>query len=325
MKTIGFIGLGNMGQPMARNIQKSGYSMVVYDLRKETQKDLIGNGAHSASSISDVAKKSDIIFTSLPGPKEVENVAIGPQGLLNGISPGNIYVDLSTDRPSLVRKIASMFSEKGAHMLDAPVSGGVPGAITGNLAIMVGGEKKIYDQIKPVLDSFGDKVVYCGGVGSGNICKVAHNLIGVLVAQALAEALTMGVKAGVEPAVLWDAIRKGAVGRMSMLHQRIPETVFVNKFEPPKFALELATKDVRLATEVGRENKVPMPITNLVEQAMVHALNRGWGGKDLCSLFLLQEEAAGVQVRIPEVNLENAAKLVIFNPDVIDIIKSSTS
>ena len=316
MQTIGFIGLGNMGQGMAKNIQKAGYPMVVHDVREETKKDLTDKGAQSATSATDVAKRCDVIFTSLPGPKEVEEVAIGPQGLLSGIRPGSIYVDLSTDRPSLLRKIASMFSEKGAHVLDAPVSGGVPGAISGNLAIMVGGEKQIYDQIKPVLDSMGDKVVYCGIVGSGSICKLAHNLIGAVIGQAVAEALTMGVKAGVEPAVLWDAMRKGANGRMSVLHQRIPETVFVNKFEPPKFALELATKDVRLATEVGRENNVPMPIANLAEQAMVQALNRGWGGKDWCSVFVLQEEAAGVQVRIPDIDLAEAAKFVIFNPDV---------
>ena len=316
METIGFIGLGNMGQGMAKNIQKAGYPMVVHDLREEMVKDLIDKGAQLANSAADVAKRCYVIFTSLPGPKEVEEVALNSQGLLNGIRPGSVYVDLSTNRPSLLRKIASIFGERGAQVLDAPVSGGVPGANSGNLAIMVGGDKQTYSKIKTVFDSFGDKVVYCGTVGSGNICKVAHNMASVVMVQAIAEALTMGVKAGVEPAALWDALRKGAFGRNSVLHQRIPESVFVNKFQPPKFALALATKDVRLATEVGRENSVPMPLANFVEQLMTEALNRGWGDRDLPSLFLLQEEAAGVQVRIKDIDLDQAAKFVIFNPEL---------
>jgi 3-hydroxyisobutyrate dehydrogenase len=231
--------------------------------------------------------------------------------------PGSIYVDLSTNRPSLLRKIASMFSEKGIQVFDAPVSGSVPGAKAGTLAIMVGGDKETFSQIKPIFDSFGDKIVYCGIVGSGNICKVAHNMTSLIALQAIAEALTMGVKAGVEPAVLWDAMRKGAFGRNNVLHRRIPESVFVNDFETPRFALALSTKDLRLATEVGRENSVPMPLANMVEQIMTQALNRGWGGKDTPAFFLLQEEAAGIEVRIPDVDLEKAAKLVTFNPDVL--------
>jgi len=315
MKTIGFIGLGNMGQGMARNIQKAGYPMVVHDLREEQKQYLLEHGATSAASVIEVAQKCDVIFTSLPGPKEVEEVAIGSQGLIHGMRPGSFYVDLSTDRPSLLKKIASLFKEKGVQVFDAPVSGSVAGANSGKLAIMVGGEKEAYNEMKPIFDSFGDKVVYCGTVGAGNICKVAHNTASLITIQAIAEALTMGVKAGVEPAALWDAMRKGAFGRNNALHVRIPESIFVNKLQPPKFALALSTKDIRLATEVGRENSVPMPLANMVEQFMTEALNRGWGDRDTPSFFQLQEEAAGVEVRIPDVDLQKAAKFVIFNPD----------
>ena len=317
MLTIGFIGLGNMGQGMSKNIQKAGYPMVVFDTRREAEKDLIARGAKSAKTPAEVAKLCDIVFTSLPGPVEVEAVALGPNGLFEGIRSGSIYVDLSTDRPALVRKIASIFKEKGAHVLDAPVSGGVPGAASGNLAIMVGGDKDIFNKIKPVFDSFGNKVVYCGTIGAGSICKVAHNTASTVLTAALAEVLTLGVKAGVEPQALWDSMRKGALGRNSVLHQRIPESVFINKYEPPKFPLVLLTKDVRLCTEVGREAGVPMPLVTTTEQILTEALNRGWGNMDNPVFFKLQEEAAGVEVRIKltEEDLKKAGNLVIFNPD----------
>jgi 3-hydroxyisobutyrate dehydrogenase-like beta-hydroxyacid dehydrogenase len=154
MLRIGFIGLGNMGQSMAKNIQKAGYPMVVCDVREEAKKDLISKGAQSAGTPSEVATLCDIVFTSLPGPVEVEEVALGKNGLMEGIHNGSVYVDLSTNRPALVRKIAAIFKEKGADVLDAPVSGGVPGAASGNLAIMVGGDKVVFDKIKPVFDSF---------------------------------------------------------------------------------------------------------------------------------------------------------------------------
>jgi len=306
-----------MGQGMSKNIQKAGYPMVVFDTRKDAEKELVSKGAQSAKSPAEVAKLCDIVFTSLPGPVEVEAVALGAEGLVHGIHKGSIYVDLSTNRPSLLRKIAQVFGEKGAAVLDGPVSGGVPGANSGILAIMVGGDKQVFEKIKPVLNSFGNNVVYCGIVGSGNICKVGHNMASIVLQQALAEALTMGVKAGVEPQALWDCMRKGALGRNTVLHQRVPESLFRDKFDPPKFALALATKDVKIATEVGRENNVPMPMANLVEQLMVEGLNRGWGNKDNPVFMKLQEEAAGVQVRIPltDEDLKKAAKLVIFNPD----------
>ena len=280
METIGFIGLGNMGGGMSLNIQKAGYPMVVYDLREEVTRPLLEGGARLANSPSEVAGLSDVTFTSLPGPKEVEAVATGPEGILEGIRPGSVYVDLSSSRPTLIRELEPIFRQKGVHVLDAPVSGGKSGAASGNLAVMVGGEREVYEKIKPVLDSFGDKVFYAGEVGAGSICKLVHNMIGHSVRQAIAEGLTLGVKAGVEPEAVWECMRRGSLGRMRILHEGLVRTMFRGEYEPASFALNLAYKDISLATELAREYDVPMPMTTLAEQIALQAMNRGWGEKD---------------------------------------------
>jgi len=316
METVGFIGLGNMGTGMAGNIQKADYPMVVFDLRAAMMQPFLQNGAKQASTPAEVARLSDVVFTSLPGPKEVEAVATGAGGVLEGIKPGGIYVDLSTSRPTLIRQIEPLFRQKGAHVLDAPVSGGKTGAATRNLAVMVGGERAIFDRIKPILDAFGDKVFYAGSIGAGSVAKLVHNMIGHGIRQAIAEGLTLGVKAGVEAEALWECVRRGAVGRMSGLHEGIPRMVFRGQFEPASFALSLARKDILLANELGREFQVPMPIANLAEQIAIQGINRGWGDHDSSVTFLLQEEAAGVQVRAPHVDAERAAKFISTHPDM---------
>lgn len=316
METVGFIGLGNMGGGMAGNIQKADYPMVVLDLQQSIMQGFIDNGAKAGTSAADIASQCDVMFTSLPGPKEVEAVALGTHGILEGIKPGGIYVDLSTSRPTLIREIEPKFQEKGAYVLDAPVSGGKSGAASGNLAVMVGGEREIYDRIKPLLDSFGDKVFYAGAIGAGSVCKLVHNMIGHGIRQAIAEGITLGVKAGVDAEAVWECVRRGAVGRMSSLHGGLPATVFRNEFDPPSFALELSRKDIRLATELGREFNVPMPVANLAEQIAVQGINRGWSGRDSSVTFLLQEEAAGVEVRAPQIDPAKAAAFISTHPNV---------
>jgi 3-hydroxyisobutyrate dehydrogenase len=316
METVGFIGLGNMGSGMAGNIQKADYPMVVFDLRTELTRRFVDHGAKVATSAAEVASQSDVIFTSLPGPKEVEAVATGAQGILEGIKPGGIYVELSTSRPTLIRRIEPMFRQKSAHVLDAPVSGGKTGAATRNLAVMVGGEREIFERIKPILDAFGDKVFYAGSIGAGSVCKLVHNMIGHGIRQAIAEGLTLGVKAGVDAEALWECVRRGAVGRMSGLHEGLPRTVFRGQYEPASFALALAYKDITLATELGREFNVPMPVANLAEQIAIQGMNRGWGDKDSSATFTLQEEAAGVQVRAPQVDPNKAAKFISTHPEI---------
>lgn len=316
METVGFIGLGNMGMGMAGNIQKADYPMVVYDLRATAVEPFVKQGARSAGSPAEVASISDVIFTSLPGPKEVEAVATGKGGVLEGIKPGGIYVDLSTSRPTLIRQIEPLFRQKGAHVIDAPVSGGKTGAASRNLAVMVGGEREIYERIKPILDAFGDKVFYAGSIGAGSVCKLVHNMIGHGIRQAIAEGLTLGVKAGVDPVAVWECVRRGAVGRMSGLHEGIPKIVFREAFDPATFALSLSRKDIALATELGREFNVPMPIANIAEQIAIEGMNRGWGDKDNSILFLLQEEAASVKVRAPHVDGEKAARFISTHPEI---------
>ena len=315
MESIGFIGLGNMGGGMSLNIQRAGYPLVVYDLREEVTRPLLEGGARLANSPAEVAELSDITFTSLPGPKEVESVALGDGGVLEGIRPGSVYVDLSSSRPTLIREIEPQFRRKGAHVLDAPVSGGKSGAASGNLAVMVGGDREIYQRIKPVLDSFGDKVFYAGEIGAGSICKLVHNMVGHSVRQAIAEGLTLGVKAGVEPEALWEGMRRGSLGRMRILHEGLVRTMFRGEFDPASFALELAHKDISLATELAREYSVPMPMATLAEQVAMQAINRGWKDRDSSVTVLLQEEQAGVEVRAPHIDPASAARFISTHPE----------
>ena len=315
METVGFIGLGNMGMGMGGNIQKADYPMVVFDIRDSAMQPFVKNGARAAGSPAEVARLSDVVFTSLPGPKEVEEVATGASGVLEGIKPGGIYVDLSTSRPTLIRRIEPMFRQKGAHVLDAPVSGGKSGAATRNLAVMVGGEREIFERIKAILDAFGDKVFYAGAIGAGSICKLVHNMISRGVSQAIAEGLTLGVKAGVDTETLWECVRRGSTGRLRYLHESVPRNVFRKDYDDPSFMLALAHKDIALANELGREFNVPMPVASLAEQIAIEALNRGWGDKDSSVTFLLQEEAAGVEVRSPDVDYVQAGKFISTHPD----------
>jgi 3-hydroxyisobutyrate dehydrogenase len=315
VETVGFVGLGNMGGAMAANVRRAGYPLVVHDLRADAARRLLALGAEVATSPAEVARRVDVVVTSLPGPSEVEAVATGAGGLLEGIRAGAVWVDTSTSRPTLIRRLEPRFRARGAHVLDAPVSGGKTGAETRNLAVMVGGERTVFERVRPVLAAFGDKVFYAGAVGAGSVCKLAHNMVGHSVRQALAEALTLAVKAGVEAEAAWECIRRGALGRMHYLHEGLPRTVFRGTYQPAMFSLALARKDVGLATELGREFDVPMPMTNLGEQIAITAMNRGWGELDNNVVFRLQEEAAGVEVRAPGVDPARAARFITTHPD----------
>jgi 3-hydroxyisobutyrate dehydrogenase len=302
---LGFIGLGTMGGSMAYNALQGGHEMVVHDLRREMATPHLEAGATWADTPRQVAEASDIVFTSLPGPTEVEAVALGEDGLGQGLSEGKVYFDLSTNSPASIRRIHQTLSARGIHVLDAPVSGGPRGARTRNLAVWVGGDREVYERCKPVLDSIGDKVYYVGPIGCGAIAKLVHNCTGYIVQCALAEVFTMGVKAGVEPLALWQAVRRGAQGRRGTF-EGLSEHLLPGKFDPPDFALRLARKDVDLAVSVGREYDVPMRLANLALQELTEALNRGWGDRDSRVAMLLQEERANVEVRVPEDILQRA-------------------
>ena len=294
---VGFVGVGTMGAHMAANLQKGGYRLVVNDRRKEAAARHLSSGALWADTPRAVAEQADVMFTSLPEPADVEAVALGPDGLLAGIKRGGAYFDLSTNSPMLVKKLEAAFAQKGAHMLDAPVSGGPVGAETRKLAIWVGGEERVFEQHKKVLDAIGDQARYIGPIGTATVAKLVHNMSSYAVVCALAETFSLGVKAGMEPLALWQAVRQGAAGRR-MTFDSLPDQFLPGKYDPPAFALRLAHKDVSLANALGRELGMPMRLCNLVLSEMTEALNRGWGGRDSRSFMLLQEERAGINIAV---------------------------
>ncbi len=304
---IGFIGLGTMGASIAANLQKAGHKLVVNDVRRASGARHLAAGAVWADAPQAVAEQAELIFASLPGPPEVEAVALGPNGLLSGIRAGSGFFDLTTNAPATVRKVHAAFAERGAHVLDAPVSGGPRGAASGKLAIWVGGERTVFDQWKPVLDAIGDQARYVGPIGAGSVAKLVHNCVGYILTTGLAEVFTMGVKAGIEPLAIWEAVRQGALGRRGAF-DGMPDQFLSNQYDPPAFALKLAHKDVSLACGLGREVGVPMRLANLVLAEMTEALSRGWGDRDSRSAMLLQVERAGVSINVDPQRLHEAVE-----------------
>jgi 3-hydroxyisobutyrate dehydrogenase len=294
---IAFIGLGTMGGPMVANVLEAGHDVVVHDVRRAAAEPYLELNARWADSPAEAAREAELVLTSLPGPREVELVALGERGIDEGARAGAIYADLSTSSPTLIRRIHAELAGKGVQVLDAPVSGGPGGAKRGTLQIMVGGEEAAYERARPALLAIGDKVTHIGPIGAGCVAKLVHNMVSYGAMVAMAEGFTLGVKAGVSPEKLLEAISGGAYGQGNLLKHRIPNLVMQNAFEPPNFALALARKDVGLATALAREYDVPMQVANLVEQEMMAALVRGWAGQDSSSIFKLQEERAGVEVR----------------------------
>ena len=302
---VGFIGLGRMGSLQAHNILKAGYTLTVHDIRREAATAHLEAGAVWAETPREVAEASDIVFTSLPGPVQVEAVALGDDGIHAGVRKGSVYVDLSTSSPAMIRRIHTVFAAQGVDVLDAPVSGHLDGVPNRDLAMWVGGDEAVYQRCKPVLDAIGDKAYYAGLIGCGSIAKLVHQCTHYIINCALAEVFTMGVKAGAEPLALWQAVRKGVQGK-SGAFEILAEQFLPGKFDPPVMTLQLAHKDVDLAVALGREHKVPMRLANLTLQELTEALNRGWGGRDSRVAMLLQEERAGVEVRVPEDILKEA-------------------
>ena len=294
METVGFVGLGKMGTPMALNIQKAGYQMVVYDAREAATRPLLEGGARLASSPAEVAQLCDVVATCLPKPQVVEQVVTGPEGILEGIRPGGIYMDMSTCGPNLIRSLEPLFKQKGAHVLDTPVLSSPLDAPDRSVIVMVGGERAIFERLHQVFGAFADKVVYAGCLGTANICKLVHNMTSIALQQVIAEGLALGMKAGVELPVLLDSGSRSPVGA---LRDRLAP-VFHGQFDTPVFTLDLARKDIGLATDLARQNGVPMPVANLVEQVMMQAMNRGWAEQDRTIAVRLQEESSGVELRI---------------------------
>lgn len=307
---VGFIGVGTMGAGMASNLQKGGNDLVVNDLTRQAASRHLAAGATWAETPKEVAAQCDVVFTSLPTPADVIKVGNGENGLARGFRPGAAWFDLSTNAVDVVRSLHAEYAAKGIHFMDAPVSGGPSGANSGKLAIWIGGDKDVFDKYKAQLEAMGDQARYIGPIGAGTIAKLVHNATSAAVNVVMSETFTMGVKAGVEPAALFAAIRQGAAGR-ARLFDRLQKQFMTGVYDPPDFALRLLHKDVSLACQLAREVSVPMRLTNLAHQELTEAMNRGWDKRDSRVGALLQQERAG----IPPIAVDPARIKVIMDED----------
>jgi 3-hydroxyisobutyrate dehydrogenase-like beta-hydroxyacid dehydrogenase len=291
---IGFIGLGRMGSHMARHIFEAGFDLMVYDIRREAAASLLQKGAAWANNPADMAKTCDIIITSLPGPKEMQEVVYGPNGLRLGWKAGDIYVDMTTNSPDIVKQVAKDALAQGVTVLDAPVTGGTIGAEAGKLAIIVGGEKAALEKIRIVLEAMGPIIYHAGEVGCGTVAKLVNNVISITANAIMAEAFALGTKAGVDPKILWEVCTTGTANNWDLA--RYPAYVFKGKFDP-MFRLSLASKDMGLAIQLGREYGVPLAVAAATDQAFQAAKAAGFGDKDIYSIFQYIEGLSGVEVR----------------------------
>lgn len=290
---IGFIGLGRMGGGVALNLRRAGYEVCVYDQRAAAADELVNAGCILGADVSEVAERSDVVFTSLPDPRAVQTVANGDRGLRGRMRPGSAWFDLSTNAPSVIRQLHNEFSPDGVAVLDAPVSGGPAGARSGHLTIWVGGDASVYERCTPVLDAISDNHRRLGDVGMASIVKLMHNAAGYAINVVMAEVFTAGVAAGADPLQLWSAIRAGNLGRIRIFDP-LAEHFLPQSFDPPAFTLQLAHKDVGLLAELGRQNSVPLRVISATLEEMTEALNRGWGPRDSRVAMMLQVERSGI-------------------------------
>jgi 3-hydroxyisobutyrate dehydrogenase len=288
---VGFIGLGAMGRPMAASLERAGHELQRYDVRP---------GENQKASVAEAARGCEVLFTSLPGPAEVEAIA----DQVHSLDRGAAWFDLSTNSPTVVRRLNAQLAKKGIHFLDAPVSGGPKGAQSGKLAIWVGGDEAVFRRFEPVLRAVGDQPYYVGPIGAGTVAKLAHNAASFTIQAALAEVFTLGVKAGVEPLALFRALRHGATGRKRTF-DRLAEHFLPGVYDPPAFTVRLAHKDMKLALELAAEQNVPMQVGKVALDELEEAMRRGWAERDCRVAMTLQEERAGVSVRVPRERLEN--------------------
>jgi len=287
---VGFVGLGIMGRPMARNLMKAGYDLMAYNRSRGAIEELVAEGAVAAGSPKEVAESSDVVFTMLPGPPEVEKVVAGEEGLLRGAREGSLLVDMSTSSPILARELARDARQRGVGMLDAPVSGGDVGAKEGTLSIMVGGSEEDFERAKPLFEIMGKTVVHVGESGAGQTVKACNQIVVALTIEAVSEALVLGSKAGVDPMNVIEVLSGGLAGNKVM--EVKAEKLLSHNFEPGG-KVEFHHKDLGIALEAGREYGVSLPVTAIVDQMFGELRTRGRGEWDHSALLTLIEERAG--------------------------------
>src|ERR687896_1010301 len=285
---IGFIGLGIMGRPMAKNLMDAGYELVVHNRSPEKAEELAKEGnATAAGSPREVAQACDIVIAMLPDSPDVEAVVAGEGGVLEGIRDGALLVDMSTISPVVTKELSEKVREKGASMLDAPVSGGDVGAIEGALSIMVGGSEEDFERAKPLFDVMGKTVNHVGPTGAGQVTKAANQVVVALTIEAVSEALVLGSKGGVTPEKILEVLSGGLAGNKVMEVKR--EKFLSHKFEPG-FRSELHHKDLGIALAAGREYGVVLPVTAIVDQMLLSMRKKGWGGEDHSALLRIIED-----------------------------------
>jgi 2-hydroxy-3-oxopropionate reductase len=294
MSKIGFIGLGIMGKPMSKNLIKAGYKLIVFDKNESAVAEIVACGALSATSAKEVAEKSDIIITMLPNSPQVKEVILGEHGVIDGARKGAVVIDMSSIAPLISREISGKLAEKGIEMLDAPVSGGEPKAIEGTLSVMVGGEKAVFEKCFDVMKAMAGSVVLTGTIGAGNITKLANQIVVALNIAAMSEALVLASKAGVEPELVFQAIRGGLAGS-TVLEAKAP-LVMDRKFNPG-FRINLHIKDLANVLDTSHELGVPLPLTAAVMEMMQALKADGLGDADHCSLVKYYENLAHVEVK----------------------------
>jgi 2-hydroxy-3-oxopropionate reductase len=294
MYKIGFIGLGIMGKPMALNLLKAGYQLVVYDIKNESVKDLVKAGAKEGKSSRDVASRSEVVITMLPNSPHVQEVALGENGVIHGIRSGSVFIDMSSIAPLTSKEISGKFLQKGVVMLDAPVSGGEPKAVEGTLAIMVGGPEETFNKVIDILAVMGASVKLVGAIGSGNITKLANQIIVALNIAAIGEAMVLATKAGVDPEAVYQAIRGGLAGSTA-LDAKMP--LILNGNFKPGFRIELHIKDLMNALDTAKELEVPVSLTGQVLEIMQALKADGKAKDDHGGIIQYYEKLAKVQVR----------------------------
>jgi 2-hydroxy-3-oxopropionate reductase len=296
MANIGFIGLGVMGKPMSRNLIKAGYSLVVYDISPGPVTELTQAGAAQGVSCAATAAQADIIITMLPDGPEVETAVLGTGGVLEGARPGSVVVDMSSISPIVSRKLADACEAKGVGFLDAPVSGGEPKAIDGTLAIMVGGNPHVFERVQPILLKMGSSVTLTGAAGAGNVTKLANQIMVACNIAAMGEALVLATRAGLDPEVVFNAVKGGLAGS-TVLNAKAP--MVISRNFKPGFRISLHEKDLRNALLTAESMKVALPFTSLAQQILIALENEGKGNLDHSAIVTFIEHMAGVEVKKP--------------------------
>lgn len=304
-KTVGFIGLGRMGQGIARNLLRGGTDLIVFDVAPSAADDLVAEGARRAGSVAEIAREASVVFTSLPGPVQVEEVVLGPDGILANMAEGLTLFDLSTSSRELALRIDAEMGTKGGTMFDAPISGGPAGAASGELVVWIGGDKDAFEGHADLLSRFCAHARYVGPIGSGIVTKLAHNVVGYVILQAQGEALSLAVRAGLDPLDFWEALSLGMVGRQSPI-MMLTAQVLPGIYDKPAFLQKLALKDVRLGAQMAEDLGVEMPLAERMRTDMEAAVARGQGDEDSRSFVKMQLERAQVSIQVPPEDVAGA-------------------